>query len=436
MAESWVGGDIGGLCTMGETYTKAKEKLEGVVKPLSGKVDSLVSDAGWQGSAAGNFRARWSDDALTAGALAELVSAAGTILTTLASELSTVESALQSAEDIATRSGVPVGVDGAPGEMLTSDPPSAAEQKAIKALDEYATVRNEALHTAQQARLKAAEELQGLYTKTTAPVSAGDKITLYDILRGLYAYDAEDARAKGKKARAELDSAQQAELDAKKALRKERKAYRKAGESLPKDFEAKGAYRDAMAKVDSLEEDIARADHGSSRLPFDRLLNYKVEDAAEALRLGEDIDKLPDFLKEMPVIDIAAAGACGLLEAKTDHDEGWSWTHSITLDGAANVGGLVAGGAATAGLIALAPFEVPTAVAAGVGAVVVVGATGIIDHSLHEHWSEDIHDHGVVGGLLDGSGHVLSQTGGDYVRLADDVGDAGKAVWHGVTSLF
>lgn len=222
--------------------------------------------------------------------------------------------------------------------------------------------------------------------------------------RGLYAYDAEDARAEGKKARAELD--------AKKALRKERKAYQKAGKSLPKDFEAKGAYRDAMAKVDSLEEDIARADHGSARLPFGRLLNYKVEDAAEALRLGEDIDKLPDFLKEMPVIDVAAAGTCGLLEAKTDHDEGWSWTHSITLDGAANVGGLVVGGAATAGLIALAPFEVPTAVAAGVGAVVVVGATGIIDHSLHEHWSEDIHDHGVVGGLLDGSGHVLSQTGG------------------------
>lgn len=429
MGDSWVGGDIGGLRAMGEAYTNAKGELDAVVKPLSGTVDTLVSDAGWQGDAAESFRAAWSTDAMTAGSISELVAAAGTILTDLASHLATAESSLHNAEDVAVRAGVPMGEQGVPGTMMTNDPPTPTEQKAVNALTEYATVRDEALHAAQRARLQAASDLQGLFTNVTEPASTGDKITLYDYLRGLYTYDAEHVRVKGNAAKTELDSALADEQTAKKAMRAERKAYQKAGEALPKDFEAKGAYRDAVTKVQGLEDDIAAAENGSTKLPYDRLLNYKVSDAADALRLGEDADKLPDFLREVPVLDVAAAGACGLLEAKNDHDEGWSWTHSVAVDEGANVGGLAAGIGITAGLVALAPVDVPVAVVAGVGGGLVIGATGIIDHSLHEHWSEDIHNHGVVGGILHGSGHVMSQTGGDFARL-------GKDVWHGVTSLF
>ncbi|MFD0512879.1 hypothetical protein ACFQ0Q_25845 [Streptomyces aureus] len=155
----------------------------------------------------------------------------------------------------------------------------------------------------------------------------------------------------------------------------------------------------------------------------------KLADAADALRAGEGVEKLPDFLKEIPVLDVAAAGTCGLLEASDDHDKGWSWQHSIAVDGGANVGGLVAGTAIAAGLVAAAPFDVPVAVVAGVGGAVVIGATGVIDHAFHEHWSEDIHQDGVVGGVLHGSGHVLSQTGDDFKRL-------GKDVWGGIKSIF
>jgi hypothetical protein len=290
-------------------------------------------------------------------------------------------------------------------------------------------VRTEILHTAQHARLVAADKLRGLYAQVTASVSPGDKITLADYLRGLYAYDAEDARVGGAKARTELDDAKAEEQAAKKELRAERKAFQKAGRALPKDLPAKSAYREAMTKVDSLEEDIARADHGSTRLPYDRALNVKLTDAAAALRAGESVDKLPDFLKEVPVLDVAAAGACGILEASDDHDKGWSWQHSVTVDGGANLAGLAAGTAITAGLVAAAPFEAPAIVVAGVGGAVVVGATGVIDHAFHEHWSEDIHDHGVVGGVLHGTGHVFTETGHDFVRLKDDV-------WHGIKSLF
>ncbi|MEU9478756.1 WXG100 family type VII secretion target [Streptomyces sp. NPDC048191] len=427
MSDSWVGGDIGGLRTMAETYKNAKDKLDEVVAPLSRTVDKLVGDAGWQGEAAESFRAKWSEDALAAGGFAELVHAAGEILETLANALSTCEKSLQNAQHIAAGKGVATDAKGAPLPVMTASPPSADDQKTISAMNDYATARNEILHTAQHARLVAAQQLQGLYDKVTSKdgsVSPGDKITLYDALRGLYAYDAEDARAGGIEARKHIDAAKAEAQAAKKELRAERKAFQKAGKALPKDLPAKSAYRDAVTKVDGLEEDIARADNGSTKLPYDRALNVKLADAADALRLGKGLEALPDALREIPVLDVAAAAACGLIEAKDDHDKGWSWQHSVVVDGGAALGGLAAGAAITAAL----PVEGAVAVAAvGVGTVVV--ATSVLDHAFHEHWSEDIHDHGVVGGVWTGTKHVASETVDDGKRLAKDV-------WHGVTSIF
>lgn len=431
MTDSWVGGDIGGLRTMATTYKNAKDKLDDVISPLTRAVDTLVDDTGWKGESAESFRATYTEDAVTAGAFAALVHEAGDILDTLADALSTCEMALQNAEHVAAKKGVATGDKGVPLPMVTANPPSADEQKTLSAMSEYDTVRKEVLHTAQKARLAAADQLSALYAEVTgtAEVPAGDKVAVVDYLRGLYAYDAEDARVGGAEARTKIDDAKAEQQAAKKELRAERKAFQKAGRSLPKDLPAKGAYADAVAKVQSLEEDIARADYGSTKLPYDRALNVKLGDAADALRAGESLDKLPDFLKEIPVLDVAAAGACGLLEASDDHDKGWSWQHSVTVDGGANIAGLAAGVGLTAVAVAALPVEVPTAVVAGVGGVVVIGATGVIDHAFHEHWSEDIHDRGVVGGVLHGSGHVMTETGHDFVRLKDDV-------WHGIKSIF
>ncbi|WP_055725093.1 hypothetical protein, partial [Streptomyces niveiscabiei] len=312
-----------------------------------------------------------------------------------------------------------------------SNPPSPADQKALSALSEYNTARTEIEHTAQHARLVAADQLTALCAKVMEPVSAADKLTIADSLRGLYAYDAEDARAKGLAAKGEIDQAKADAKAAKDTLRTERKAFQRAGRSLPADFPAKTAYSDAMMKVDSLEEAIARADRGSTALPYDRVLNLKLGDAADALRVGRGIAELPEFLREVPVLDIAAAAAVGALEAKDDHDEGWSWEHAAVVDGGVALGGLAAGVAA----VAAAPAEGAVAVAAlGVGTTVIV--TNTLDHAFHEHWSEDIHDHGVVGGLLAGTGNVLDKTGDDVLRYGDDALSAGKSVWHGITSIF
>ncbi|WP_405615411.1 WXG100 family type VII secretion target [Streptomyces sp. NBC_00076] len=424
MGDSWVGGDIGGLRTMAETYRNAQQKLDDVVRPLGRAVDALAGDATWKGEAAESFRATWSEDALAAGAFASLVHSAGDILSDLVDALSTCETALQNAEHTATRGGVATGAKGVPLPIATASPPSADDQKTISALNDYDTVRRQILHTAQHARLVAADKLRGLYAQVTAPVSTGDKVTIADALRGLYAYDAEDARAGGRQARAALDDAKAEEQAAKKELRAERKAYQKAGRALPKDLPAKGAYADAATKVDSLEEAIARADHGSTALPYDRALNVKLADAADALRLGKGVAELPEFLREIPVLDVAAAAACGLVEAKDDHDKGWSWQKSVLVDGGVALGGVAVG----AGVVAALPVEGAVAVA-GVGVVAAVTATEVLDHAVHEHWSEDIHDHGVVGGVLTGTGHVLTETGEDDVRMAKDI-------WHGVTSIF
>ncbi|WP_037680301.1 WXG100 family type VII secretion target [Streptomyces griseus] len=431
MGDSWVGGDIGGLRTMSDTYLNAKDKLDGVAKPLTTAVDALADDTSgsWKGDAATTFRAQWTADAITVGAFATFVHSVGKVVGDLADALTTCETALQNAEHIATRKNLPMAGKGVVAPIVTSDPKVAA------ALKEYETARTEILHTAQHARLAAADKLRGLYAQVTSDdgegdaVSPGDKVTVADYLRGLYAYDAEDARAGGAKARTQIDDAKAEARAAKKELKAERRVFQQQGRAMPDDFPAKSAYRDTVTKVDSLEDAIARADNGSTKLPYDRALNVKLADAADALRMGEGLEKVPDFLKEIPVLDVAAAGACGVLEAKGDHDQGWSWQHSIAVDGGANLAGLAAGTAITAGVVALAPVEVPTAVVAGVGGIIVIGATGLIDHGFHEHWSEDIHDHGVVGGVLHGSGHVATETWDDGKRLAKDC-------WSGIKSIF
>nr|WP_202447472.1 hypothetical protein [Streptomyces sp. SID5468] len=413
---------------MGETWKNAKPHLEGVVKPLTETVDSLTSDTGWHGEAATRFRATWSQDALTAGAFSDLVASAGEILGTLADHLSAAETALKNAEDVAARAGIPMTAKGVPATFTVSDPPSASDNAKVSALREYDAVRQEVLQVAQRARLDAADRLRRLYAAIT-DIPAGDGITLGDYLRGLYSAAADKAGRHGTAARALLDDAEKAETDAKKALRAERKALKAEGRPFPKDWAAKTAYRDAVAEVESLKGEIALAERHTTTLPFDAALSTSVKDAASALRLGEGLYKVPDFLKDLPVVDVAAAGACGILEARQDHEKGWSWTHALVVDEGANVGGLAAGSAITGGILAAFAADPPALAVAGVGGLVAIGATGLIDHSLHENWSEDIHDHGVVGGILHGVDQVASQTGDDYLRL-------GKEVWHGITSLF
>jgi len=70
MTDSWIGGDLSGINAMGTAMDGAPAKIKHIVTDLSSGTDKLVGDAGFSGDAADQFKRRWTEDALTAGALA------------------------------------------------------------------------------------------------------------------------------------------------------------------------------------------------------------------------------------------------------------------------------------------------------------------------------------------------------------------------------
>ncbi|MFD9629545.1 YfgM family protein [Streptomyces violascens] len=65
----------------------------------------------------------------------------------------------------------------------------------------------------------------------------------------MYAYDSERTRVKGHDAAKALDDAKKEANDARTDLRAERKAWQKEGKTLPKDAEARVAYKDALTAL-------------------------------------------------------------------------------------------------------------------------------------------------------------------------------------------
>lgn len=439
MSDSWIGGDISGLTTMGSTLTGAETDLRSVVKPLGNGVDTLISDAGWTGDAAEEFRARWVEDSMAAGAFAQLVKDVGDALTTLAGALSDANSALQNAADIAEGKGVPVGPTGAPGTLLTNNPPSAAEQKSIDDLDEYAGVHDEITTKAQKARLDCAKTLNALFAAVDpeeSPMSKGDKIVIADYLRGLWTVPSEKSRRLGLDAADKLKDARSEHQAAYDAMKGEEAKFRTAEANLPKAFKLKGEYQKLSTKIDALEGDVLRAENGKNVLPYDYMLNYKLADALKGSRL---VEGAPDFLRELPVVDIAAATAFGGLEAKEDHDKGWSWGHSVAVDVGGALLGLGAGAAIVAGgaeVAAAAGVTVSVGAEVAVGGAVVIFTSDVVDEAFHEHWSEDIHNHGVVAGIGHGTANVFSNAGKDVwntgTGAVKSIGGGAKKLWHSV----
>lgn len=435
MGDSWIGGDIDGLHAMGSTLKAAKEQLDAVVRPLSSGVESLVrdgTDAGWRGRAANSFRKKWIADAEAAGGFADLVEATGRILSDLADNLRAANSALQDAADIATRKGVPVGPSGEPGQwMAPQNDNSPAQQSAVCHYRDYVNAYNEITHKAQQARIDAAQALDKLYAAIDpySPMPTGDKIVVADLLRALWTAKTDEERKFGLTAAKSLPDAQHKHEAALKALQDEEAKFKTAEKNLPKAFRLKEDYRAAASELDRLDTRLAQAESGSDFLPYDRELNYKLADAFKGAEL---VEGAPEFLKEIPVIDVAATVAAGGLEARDDHDKGWSWAHSLAVD--------VGGGLAALGAGALAVVAVPEEVIAGgavgataVGTGVVLETSLLFDHALHEHWSEDIHDQGVVDGTLHGASNVVL---GSLQQTGKLVSEPMKGLWHGVTSLF
>jgi hypothetical protein len=156
-------------------------------------------------------------------------------------------------------------------------------------------------------------------------------------------------------------------------------------------------------------------------------LNTKLSDIGKAIpEIGKFTSKLPDFLKEVPVVDVLATGVAVGFQVKDDMEKGWSGQHAVAADVSAGAAGLGMGALTVA--VASGPGIL---VAAGAGAVA-VGVGAFVYQGFHEHWSEDIHDDGVVVGIGTGVGHMLQHTGKEFVDIGKGIGGAATSAWHSV----
>jgi uncharacterized protein YukE len=438
VVQSWVGGDLAGMQQMGLTIKAAPGEMKGVVQALSSKVDGLVGDAGWQGDAAEGFRKAWTANAIQAGGLSDAVGQVGEVMDGLAAKLQDIENSLYNAAHEAQKQGVAIGARGEPQPMASSGDTTSPQAAAVqKAAADYADTYNSALQLAKGYRLNAATQLSNLYDQISfdpGKMNNPDQwVTIGDYIRGLYALPGErNYQLKGELG-GKIADARDRMKDARKALKAERDAYQAKGLKLPIDNDARLAHSGAVKELKGLETDLAAAEAGKGELPLTKALNTHLADVAKEIpQLGAVADALPkglDFLKDIPVIDVAASGVAAELQARDDINKGWSPDHARAADyGAAGVG-LVGG----AGLGALAAaVGASTGGAALVGGAAVVGIGDLAYQGFHEHWAEDIHQDGVVGGVLTGTGHMFENTGKDVGHMATGVWHGAESVWHSV----
>lgn len=91
-----------------------------------------------------------------------------------------------------------------------------------------------------------------------------------------------------------------------------------------------------------LETKLAEAEAGKGELSLTKALNAHLADIAKEIpQLGAAVNAFPkelDFLRDIPVIDIAATGVAAELQARDDINKGWSPDHARAADyGAAGI---------------------------------------------------------------------------------------------------
>lgn len=431
MSNSWIGGDLAGLQAIGTTMAPARGLVDDVVRALSAKVDALAADAGWSGDAADAFRKTWAENAIQAGGLAEVAVGVGTTLGGLGDTLQRIENDLYDAANGAAKQGAQIGPRGVPATLvITGDPAAPAAATAIAAQSDYATTYAQAMQTAQGYRLQAADALSTLAEQVQPGkgLKPDQALTVVDYLRGLYAIPNDANSAARAALPGQIGDAQSDLRDARKDLRAEKAVYEAKNLHVPSSNPASLAHSAAVRDIAGLRDGLRAAESGASELPLSRALNTKLGDVAGLLPdLGRALPEGLGFFRDIPVVDVVASGAIAELQAHEDMDKGWSGPEAHLKDYGAAALGLAAGAAVVASLPADA-----VAGAAVLGGIAVVGVGDIAYQAFHEHWSQDIHDEGVVGGLLDGSGHVLSNVGSDVAGMATGVGHTASSVWHGV----
>lgn len=425
---SQIGGDIEGLWALRDHLQGVPNDILDSSNVLDSKVTALVGDAGWSGDAADQFKASWDRDAGAAVGLADSFNSVSQTVGALADRLHELDTQLVQAEDEARKAGVPVPANGGP----FIGPIPIPKVNVAQIYDQACTALKQ---QADQARKDALAELAAMYDKlaptkdpgAASQLSKGDQITLGDVVRSLWS----TPTAYREVTETRLD-----------ALR-ERRVWLNHVKSSPGMFdelqraEARLEKRALVGKLGDLEAKFAKIEGGAAgKWPLGRLFRYTIGDASEGLT---GVKLAAKWGGGVPVLGMAAAGWLTYVQAKEDHEKGWSWGHAVIADGGSNLAGLAAGTGAEAG-IAGALVAAPEGVAAGasvVGGVAAAYGVGTYAYELTHaaHWGDHIQKDGVIEGIGEGFSDASKEWWKtDVVGMGDKIGNSASHVWHSVFS--
>jgi hypothetical protein len=434
-SEHWVGGDPDGISVFASHLYGLIPKANDIAGGLSSKVTHVDSDAGWTGAAANAFTQAWDRDFMLIEAHMTVISEIGDTADTLAMMLAQIEHDLEEAAAEARAKGVPIPADGAPPPTPYGPYSSQAQATAASYANSYRAVYQDAMSLAARARADAVMRLSNLIQAIGpggGPVDlsgASNAITVGDYLRGLWAVPSAYSELVGRDL-----------LKAKAAAHDEAVRFKAA----PPDNRDVGVLAKARTELADVRAAANQAENIAKKTGA-AALDVKVSDVFKGLsKTGADLsafDKWKSFAGDLPVIDVIAAGGGTVLSSISDIQGGMNPAKAIAGEAAGNAASLAAGaesytvisglttsGLTVAGVAAGAPIAGVIAGAA-FGGVVAVGVGDVVHEALVENWSADIHNNGVIMGVLDGSGHT-------FARGGEDLKNTAVSVWHGVTSIF
>lgn len=416
-----IGGDIAGLRAAARSMSGSINEITATGESVSKRVDALVGDAGWSGDAADEFKGAWEQDATAIVELSECVTMAAEAMTTLADDLAAAQHQLDLAVSAAQDAGVPVQADGSvPGGTYAAD--------VVTAIDTYKQAVTSAQDAAELARDTATRKLGQITAEITGDgdvslLNTADTSVLCTVLRGYYGVPNEFSE----RAETALKAFKQQYKD--KQFERKHTSGAKAKADLTAELKKMRGERAKLAtKLESAEKVADKFKGG-------KLISASLADVADSLGMLQDGSRLSRLLDGLPAVDVVLGTLATYAQAKDDHEKGWSWMHAIAVDGGSNAAAIGAG-LATDCIPYVGPFLAPVT---SYG----VGAFGY--EAGHEgHWTEHIHEDGVIKGL----GESLADSGkatwdndvvGMYHKVTNDVkhpGQAASSLWQGVKSLF
>jgi uncharacterized protein YukE len=405
-----IGGDTTGIRALAKSMDDYRSRVQTVYTTLDKVTDNLVHDAGWQGDAADTFRNKWEFDAAAAATLDGLLEVFSNALGNLATGLDEAHGMFANAVNAADAEHLTLCQD---GNVLAQVVPASQVAALNEAKATYLASVKAAQERAQQARGEFAVVLQvfisglglGNPKAEAEPLYQSDYAGLASMLRD-YVFTSgpiEDNLKERLTATAEKGGELADELDnmedpSSKAGLKEFDKLLKTGDRWKK-------IQSAVEMVHTFNEKLEK----SPAKIFDRGILAAAEDDAK------QGGKFAKFLEDVPGLDMAFTAWATEDMARRDHDRGWSWTHAIVADGAANLTGLAVGTA-----VNRVPWIGPIA-----GPVLGYASSAAVTEWTHNvEWDQNIHDHGVVAGTLYSIGEGEAKTWDN-----DFVGVASK-LWH------